>query len=195
MEIYCVKCKINTPTLDLIESITKNNKAILKGICQICGSKKNRFISKSKTGGDIVSSVISKIPIEFHLRTFEGKKYSFCGPNTKLEERLNLDDPPKEWSKPINKVDEVCLKHDIAYRDSDLGKGTRHQADKNMLQDLDNLKDLNFNEKLGKLIIKPIISTKYKLGLGTFKKKQIRRSQRIAQTHNKEISKKKSYSV
>jgi hypothetical protein len=175
MEIYCLKCKSKTSTLDLIESITKNNKPILKGKCEICGSKKNRFISKSTTGGDIVSSVISKIPIEFHLRTLKGKKYSFCGPNTKLEERLNPDDTPKEWSKPINKVDEVCLKHDLAYRDSDLGKGTRRDADKKMLQDLDNLKDLGFNEKLGKAIIKPIISAKYKLGLGVIKKTRMKK--------------------
>ena len=147
MEIYCVKCKSKTPTLDLIESVTKNNRSILKGTCEICGSKKCTFI-KSKVGGDIVSSLISKIPVELHLRTLKGKKYSFCGPNTNLEARLNPDDTPKEWSKPINKVDEVCLKHDLAYRDSDLGKGTRHEADKKMLQELDHLKDLNINEKI-----------------------------------------------
>ena len=171
MNIYCVKCKTKTPTLNLTESVTKNNKPILKGKCEICGSKKNTFISKSKVGGDIVSSVISKIPVELHLRTLKGKKYSFCGPNTNLTDRLNPDDTPKEWSKPINKVDEVCLRHDLAYRDSDLGKGTRHDADRNMLNELNNLKDLNFNEKLDRAVIKPIIDTKHKLGLGVIKKR------------------------
>ena len=71
MEIYCLKCKIKTPTLNLIESITKNNKPILKGTCEICDSKKCKFI-KSKVGGDIVSSLISKIPFELHLRTLKG---------------------------------------------------------------------------------------------------------------------------
>ena len=175
MDMYCVKCRKKTPTLNLIESVTKNNKPILKGICEICGSKRSQFISKSKKGGDIVSSVISKIPVELHLRTLKGKKYSFCGPNTNLTERLNPDDTPKEWSKPINKIDEVCLKHDLAYRDSDLGKGTRQDADKKMLQELNDLKDLTINEKLARAVIKPIIATKHKLGLGAPKKRSKRR--------------------
>jgi hypothetical protein len=139
---------------------------MIKAKCDICGKNKNRFIKSLKSGGDIVSSIISKIPGEHHLRTLRGKKYSYCGPNTNLTERLNPDDTPKEWSKPINKVDEVCLRHDLAYRDSDLGKGTRQEADRKMLEELNNLKDLNINEKLARSIIKPIISTKHKLGLG-----------------------------
>ena len=170
MDIYCMKCKRKTQTLNLIESVTKNNRPILKGTCEICKTKKNQFISKSKSGGDIVSSVISKIPTELHLRTLRGKRYSFCGPNTNLTDRLNPDDTPKEWSRPINKVDEVCLRHDLAYRDSDLGKGTRQDADKRMLEELNNLKDLNINEKLAKAVIKPIITAKHKLGLGVIKK-------------------------
>ena len=166
MEIHCLKCKSKTQTLNLIESVTKNNRPILKGTCEICDSSKCTFISKSKLGGDIVSSVISKIPAELHLHTPTGKKYSFCGPNTNLKARLNPDDTPKEWSKPINKVDEVCLKHDLAYRDSDLGKGTRHEADKKMLEEFDNLKDLNIIEKVDRAIMRPIIAAKYKLGLG-----------------------------
>ena len=63
MNIYCVKCKKKTPTLNLIESVTKNNRPILKGTCDICGTKRNQFTSKSKSGGDIVSSIISKIPV------------------------------------------------------------------------------------------------------------------------------------
>ena len=94
MEIYCLKCKSKTQTLNLIESVTKNNKPILKGTCEICRSKKNKFI-KLKVGGDIVSSLISKIPFELHLRTLKGKKYSFCGPNTNLKARLNPDNTPK----------------------------------------------------------------------------------------------------
>ena len=148
MDIHCLKCKKKTPTLNLIESITKNNRPIIKETCEICGFKKNQFIHKSKTGGDIVSSLISKIPVELHLRSLKGQKYSFCGPNTDLNNRLNPDDTPKEWSKPINKIDEVCLKHDLAYRDSDLGKGTRKNADKKMLDDLNKLKNLSISESI-----------------------------------------------
>lgn len=179
MDIYCLKCKLHTSNVEESEGVSKNNRNMMRAKCGICGKNKCRFLKSSKLGGDIVSSVISKIPVEFHLRTLKGKKYSFCGPNTKLDERLNPDDTPKEWSKPINKVDEVCLHHDLAYRDADLGKGTRHEADKKMLDELDNLKNLNFNEKLARTVIKPIIGVKHKLGLG-IKKKKIARSQGIA---------------
>jgi len=35
--------------------------------------------------GDIVEIVISKIPYELHMRSLNGKKYSYCGPNTNFE--------------------------------------------------------------------------------------------------------------
>ena len=41
--------------------------------------------------------------------------YSFCGPGTNLDKRLDEADNPKPWSKPKNRVDEVCMKHDIDY--------------------------------------------------------------------------------
>ena len=123
---------------------------------------------KEKVGGDIVSSVVSKIPVELHMRDLKGHKYMFCGPNTKLDERLNHDKTPKEWSKPINKVDEVCMHHDIAYEEADKGIGTRHDADKKMLDELNNLKnkELNWNEFFSKYFTEGIIGLKYKLGLG-----------------------------
>ena len=165
---YCVRCREKTESMNITEVISKNNRPMLQSICSVCGNKKSSFIKKesTKSGGDIVSSVISKIPVELHLRTLKGKKYSFCGPNTNLAKRLNTDDTPKEWSKPINKVDAVCLQHDLAYRDSDLGKGTRHEADKKMIEELDNLKDLNISEKLARAVIRPTIAAKHKLGLG-----------------------------
>ena len=39
-----------------------------------------------------------------------------------------------------------------------------------MIEELNNLKDLNINEKLARAVIKPIIATKHKLGLGVIKK-------------------------
>lgn len=42
--IYCLKCKQETETNNLEETVTKNNKPIMKGICTECGSKKNRFL-------------------------------------------------------------------------------------------------------------------------------------------------------
>jgi len=123
---------------------------------------------KYKRGGDIVKSVISEIPYELHLRALNGKKYSYCGPNTNLEMRLNPDGTPKPGFEPINKVDEVCMHHDYNYQLADEGVGTRYEADKIMLDELDNLENKKFNWKewLAKKFAKSINWTKHKLGLG-----------------------------
>jgi len=77
-----------------------------------------------KRGGDIVKSVISKIPYELHMRSLNSKKYSYCGPITNLELRLNPDGTPKPGVEPINKVDEVCMHHDYNYQLADNDVGT-----------------------------------------------------------------------
>ena len=123
------------------------------------------LVIKKRRGGDIVSVAISKIPTELHLRALNGKKYNYCGPNTDLKKRLNPDKTPKDFSKPINKVNEICMRHDIAYEEADKGIGTRHDANKTMLNELNN-KELNWNEFLAKDFTKGIIGVKYKLGLG-----------------------------
>jgi hypothetical protein len=122
-----------------------------------------------RRGGDIVSTFISKIPVELHRRTLPKlKKDGYCGPNTNLQKRLDSNLNQKPGYEPINKVDEVCMRHDINYMLPDEGLGTRHEADKIMLDELDRLKnkDLSWQEWFGKYFTKPIIGLKYKLGLG-----------------------------
>ena len=46
MNTYCLKCKRQTKDLNSIGSITKNKKYIVKSICNICKSKKSKFVSK-----------------------------------------------------------------------------------------------------------------------------------------------------
>jgi hypothetical protein len=39
-----------------------------------------------RRGGDVLSSFISKIPVELHMRPLPGlKKYGYCSPNTQLQ--------------------------------------------------------------------------------------------------------------
>ena len=77
------------------------------------------------------------IPGQLHLLG-----YSFCGPGTNLDKRLDEADNPKPWSRPKNRVDEVCMKHDI-----DNGNSTildeKHEADREMLYN--NLSDTKSN--------------------------------------------------
>jgi hypothetical protein len=64
--------------------------------------------------GDVISSFMSKIPVELHMRPLPGlKKYGYCSPNTQFQKRLDANSNPKPGYKPINKVDEVCVRYDI----------------------------------------------------------------------------------
>jgi hypothetical protein len=87
---------------------------------------------------------------EYHLRTLNFRRYNFCGPNTRLNNRLNPDRTPKNWSKPINRVDEICMRHDLGYRN-----GSRREADEAMLRELNELEnsDLTCNELLANIYL------------------------------------------
>ena len=68
-----------------------------------------------KKGRGLLNDIINKLPIELHIPC-----YRFCGPGTKLEERLG--------QTGINPLDSACKQHDIQYsKYQDLEN--RHQAD------------------------------------------------------------------
>src|SRR5215813_9796579 len=106
---YCMKYIVdrnkNMSQYDVLYSFTNtpsdfNEKLALGG----------DILGRDITGGDIVSWLQDKInPPEMHLITPTFKKYNFCGPFTKLEQRL------KRGDIGINRVDEACKRHDIAY--------------------------------------------------------------------------------
>ena len=48
MDIYCVKCKARTPTKNVTETTTKKGQPMLKGTCEVCGTRKGKFIPKKK---------------------------------------------------------------------------------------------------------------------------------------------------
>ena len=69
-----------------------------------------------------------------------------------------LDDGP-----PTNELDAICMENDYCYS-SNIPKS---ECDKNMLGKLSSSESKIFGEKVPKnLIVKPIIGTKYQLGLG-----------------------------
>ncbi|VDO44682.1 unnamed protein product, partial [Brugia timori] len=75
---------------------------------------------RPKTGSGIMNSVIDKLPIELHWPGME-----FNGPGTNVDLKL------LQGVKPVNKLDEAAMHHDIAYaRYSDLNK--RHEADEKL---------------------------------------------------------------
>ena len=78
------------------------------------GVKDNVDYYRKGRGVDIQKH-LSKLG-ELHMRTPTGKKYNYCGPGTKLEERLASNDP--KYRDPINDLDKICQSHDIAYSKS-----------------------------------------------------------------------------
>ncbi|XP_065643017.1 uncharacterized protein LOC136074610 [Hydra vulgaris] len=161
--MYCVKCRKKTNTLNLQNVVSKNNRNMQRGNCAICGRLKTQFVS-SKTGGDLVSSINSatrkiklpwsKFPGEMHLPGM-----NFSGPGTNLDERLTSTDAYKEWSKPIDRVDNAAYHHDLAYKYLN-DTANRNLADKMMIEELDSIKNPTIRERIERGIIKPIISSK-----------------------------------
>lgn len=76
----------------------------MKAQKKVKNKKKSKTYKNSKCGRRFLDEVIDKIPLELHL-----PKYQYCGPGTKLAERLARGDPG------INKLDSLCKDHDIAY--------------------------------------------------------------------------------
>jgi len=50
-EIYCVKCKIKSPTNNPTQVILKNGANALSGTCSACGTKKFKFLPRNSGSG------------------------------------------------------------------------------------------------------------------------------------------------
>ena len=105
----------------------------------------------------------AKFPGEMHFL-----QHNFTGPGTRLDQRLNPDLTPKEWSKPINRVDRATYQHDLAYakhRDT----ANRNIADGIMVNLLNSIPNPTLREQMERAIVTPILATKEKFGLGVKK--------------------------
>ena len=61
---YCLRCKKQTKNLNSKGFVTKNKKYLVKSICDVCRSKKSKFVSKQEVlGSGFLSNLFSKIPI------------------------------------------------------------------------------------------------------------------------------------
>jgi hypothetical protein len=119
---------------DFIEK-NKVPKMSAEQIQQIRDNNQHVINLKTVTGNGIADKFISVLPFEAHLidssNPLRPKKYSFAGPGTKLDDRLNADLTPKDWSKPVNDLDRAAYHHDLAYRSTD--EAVRRVADKKLL--------------------------------------------------------------
>ena len=116
-------------------------------------------------GGAIdIQKHLSKLG-EIHMRTPSMKRYNYCGPGTQLEKRLASNDP--KIRDPINELDSICQRHDIAYSEAKSLKD-KHKADDVMLDEISKIPYMK--RPWGTLGVQALIKTKRKLGLGVKKK-------------------------
>lgn len=108
-------------------------------------------------GKGFLNSVINKLPFEIHL-----PGYQFCGPGTKLKERL------KAGQQGINGLDRACRMHDIAYNEHP--KITDRKIADMILSEQAmtraNAHDASKEEKLAALTVAGLMKVKSALGAG-----------------------------
>ena len=92
--------------------------------------------------------------------------HKYTGPYNPLDEQLDKNDIPLPGQEPFNRVDAISMRHDICYRDHGNSKKGKHKCDDEMLKELDILEPENIREKIDRKLVKSIIGTKRKLGLG-----------------------------
>ena len=90
----------------------------MKSKCANCSASKTSFVKLQKGSGLDIHKGLTKA---FGNKTLPGQKYqgemhilgySYCGPGTKLGNRL-LNMITKGIDKPINSIDSICMKHDL----------------------------------------------------------------------------------
>lgn len=81
---------------------------------------KQKKVKNIKTGKGFINSLINKLPFEAHV-----PGYQFCGPGTKLKQRLAAK------QNGINELDRLCKEHDIIY-DKSNDQRDRSEADKKL---------------------------------------------------------------
>ena len=171
--MYCVRCKKKTKTTSDLQIVTtSNNRQMKRGSCAICGTTKMQFIkteakpgqqrreAKAK-GGSILNKMINNLPVEMHLLG-----HNFTGPGTKLNKRLNADLTPKEWSKPINRIDKAAYHHDICYLKNNDTATRNNVCDKNMLQEMKDIYNPTLRERMERGLVSTLIGTKKRFGWG-----------------------------
>lgn len=112
-----------------------------------------------KTDFDVVNAINTILPFEKHLPGM-----NFCGPGTNLKKKLNADYSLKDPKyKPIDRIDEAAMKHDIKYsKYDDLRK--RHEADKEMIREVLNINNPTWRERLERGVVLIILGFKALVG-------------------------------
>lgn len=128
------------------------------------------MLTFSSGGGSsgLINTAINKLPIELHLPS-----YRFCGPGTRLKERLARGDVG------INPLDEACKEHDIAYS-RNVNLSERHKADEVLAKKALSLakNSPSLKERAAAVLIAGAMKAKTKLGLGAVRRKKVQKNKK-----------------
>ena len=102
-----------------------------------------------------IHKFLGKLPRPEKGFVWPGHKYT--GPWNPLSKQLDENDLPIQGQEPVNKVDEISLRHDICYRDH---SNAKKRCDDVMLEQLNNLKPENWRESIDKRMIGSIMGAK-----------------------------------
>ena len=129
--MHCLKCRRVTETENIATATSKYDRLVRHGHCITCGKIYTQFFNRGAASGSFLNTLMNKLPFEMHL-----PGHNVTGSETKLNKRLNPDGTPKEWSIPINRVDNAAYHHNLCYSKHDDSKTMNQVCDKTMLDEL-----------------------------------------------------------
>ena len=103
------------------------------------------------------------LPISFKMHLLG---QNFTGPGTKLYIRLNSVGTQKEWSIPMNRVDNAAYHHDLCYSKRGDTKTRNEVCDKTMLAELNGIVNQTLRERIDKSIVEKLVNAKLNFELG-----------------------------
>ena len=112
----------------------------------------------------------SKYPKEKHFYKFPFGAYSYLGLSTRLDIRLDENDNSRPGEEFVSPTDELALHHYIAYRDAEKldpesALQMKHEADKIMVKQLNQIPITGIIDKFANFTAKKILQLKLKFGM------------------------------
>ena len=94
----------------------------------------------------------------------------------------------KEWSIPINRVDNAAYNHDLCYSKHDDTKTRNEVSDKTMLGELNGIVNPTLRDRIDKSIVGKLIKAKFNFGLDLPIKKNFKFTNELAEELYKPVT-------
>lgn len=131
------------------------------------GKRISRRSTIVKRGRGLLNKLVDLLPVELHIPG----GYRYCGPGTKLTERLQRGDPG------INPLDEACKEHDIAYAkySDDQNRNIADRILANKAWERVKSSNASLAERAAAWAVTTAMNAKSKLGMGHSRKRKTSR--------------------